>query len=45
MLETILFYIFGTVAIISAILVITQHNVVHSAMFLAAACSRSPESS
>jgi NADH-quinone oxidoreductase subunit J len=36
MLEQILFYAFGTVAIISAILVITQHNVVHSAMFLAA---------
>jgi len=36
MLETVLFYIFASVAIISAILVITQHNVVHSAMFLAA---------
>jgi NADH-quinone oxidoreductase subunit J len=35
MLETILFYFFGTVAVVSAILVITQHNVVHSAMFLA----------
>jgi len=35
MLETLLFYIFGTAAIVSAILVITQHNVVHSAMFLA----------
>src|SRR5581483_8947894 len=34
--ETILFYIFGTVAVVSAILVITQRNVVHSAMFLAA---------
>jgi NADH-quinone oxidoreductase subunit J len=36
MLETILFYFFGTVAVVTAILVITQHNVVHSAMFLAA---------
>src|SRR6266404_2187733 len=36
MLETVLFYIFGTVAVVSAILVITQRNVVHSAMFLAA---------
>src|ERR1700691_549657 len=36
MLETLLFYIFGTIAVVSAILVITQHNVVHSAMFLAA---------
>src|SRR5438093_1583170 len=35
MLETTLFYIFGTVAVISSILVITQRNVVHSAMFLA----------
>jgi NADH-quinone oxidoreductase subunit J len=35
MLETILFYIFGTVAVVSAILVITRHNVVHSAIFLA----------
>ena len=36
MLETILFYIFGSVALISAILVITRRNVVHSAIFLAA---------
>ena len=36
MLETILFFVFGTIAVVSAILVITQHNVVHSAMFLAA---------
>ena len=36
MLETILFYIFASVAVISAIFVITQRNVVHSAMFLAA---------
>src|SRR5213594_3178111 len=35
MLETILFYVFGTVAVISAIFVISQRNVVHSAMFLA----------
>jgi NADH-quinone oxidoreductase subunit J len=35
-LEAILFYIFGTVAVVSAILVIMQRNVVHSAMFLAA---------
>src|SRR6185503_8920696 len=36
MLETILFFAFGTVAVVAAILMITQHNVVHSAMFLAA---------
>src|SRR5437899_4886772 len=36
MLELILFYTFGTIAIVSAILVITQHNVVHSAAFLGA---------
>jgi len=36
MLEMILFYVFGTVAVVSAILVITSHNVVHSAVFLAA---------
>ena len=35
MLETILFYVFGVVAVVSAILVISQRNVVHSAMFLA----------
>ncbi len=35
MLELALFYIFGTIAVVSAILVITQHNVVHSAIFLA----------
>src|ERR1041385_3750942 len=35
MLETILFYVFRTVAVLSAILVISQRNVVHSAMFLA----------
>src|ERR1044071_9656966 len=36
MLELILFYIFATIAVVSAILVITQKNVVHSAAFLAA---------
>jgi len=36
MLELTLFYIFATVAIVSAILVIIQKNVVHSAVFLAA---------
>src|SRR5215467_14497772 len=36
MLELILFYTFAAIAVISAILVITQRNVVHSAMFLAA---------
>src|SRR3954469_1232064 len=35
MLETILFYVFGVIAVFSAILVISQRNVVHSAMFLA----------
>ena len=34
MLELVLFYIFAAIAIVSAILVITQHNVVHSAAFL-----------
>jgi NADH-quinone oxidoreductase subunit J len=36
MLELILFYIFAAIAVISAILVITGHNVVHSAAFLGA---------
>jgi NADH-quinone oxidoreductase subunit J len=36
MLELILFYIFATIAVVSAILVITRHNVVHSAAFLGA---------
>jgi NADH-quinone oxidoreductase subunit J len=36
MLELIVFYTFGTIAVISAILVITRQNAVHSAMFLAA---------
>src|SRR3954447_16838885 len=35
MLEAMLFYVFGAVAVLSAILVISQRNVVHSAMFLA----------
>ena len=35
MLELILFYIFGAITLASAILVITQKNVVHSAVFLA----------
>jgi NADH-quinone oxidoreductase subunit J len=35
-LELILFYIFAAIAIVSAILVITRHNVVHSAAFLGA---------
>src|SRR5499426_2059577 len=37
MLELILFYVFATIAVVSAILVITRHNVVHSAAFLGAA--------
>src|SRR6185369_589260 len=36
MLELVLFYIFAAIAVISAILVITQKNVVHSAAFLGA---------
>ena len=36
MLELVLFYIFSAIAIVSAILVITRHNVVHSAAFLGA---------
>src|SRR5499425_3442364 len=36
MLELVLFYVFATIAVVSAILVITQHNVVHSAAFLGA---------
>src|SRR4029079_9203191 len=35
MLENILFFVFAAAAVISAILVITRHNVVHSAMSLA----------
>src|SRR5215510_7794769 len=34
MLELVLFYIFAAIAIVSAIFVITQKNVVHSAAFL-----------
>jgi len=34
MLQLVLFYIFGAIAVVSAILVITRHNVVHSAAFL-----------
>src|SRR5437773_11340320 len=36
MLELVLFYIFATIAVVSAILVVTQQNVVHSAAFLGA---------
>ena len=36
MLELILFYVFAAIAVVSAILVITRHNVVHSAAFLGA---------
>src|SRR5580765_4481092 len=36
MLELVLFYIFSTIAVVSAILVITRPNVVHSAAFLGA---------
>src|SRR5438067_7727675 len=36
MLELILFYTFGAIAVTSSILVITRHNVVHSAAFLGA---------
>src|SRR5437667_10337619 len=36
LLELILVYTFGTIAVVSAILVITRHNVVHSAAFLGA---------
>src|SRR5262245_17782269 len=36
MLELILFYTFAVIAIVSAILVVTQRNVVHSAAFLGA---------
>jgi NADH-quinone oxidoreductase subunit J len=34
MLELVLFYTFAAIAVISAILLITRHNVVHSAAFL-----------
>ncbi len=36
MLELIVFYTFATVGVVSAVLVITRQNAVHSAMFLAA---------
>jgi NADH-quinone oxidoreductase subunit J len=36
MTELVLFYIFGTIALVSALLVITRRNVVHSAVCLAA---------
>src|SRR5437764_5996544 len=36
MLQLVLFYIFGAIAIVSASLVVTRHNVVHSAAFLGA---------
>src|SRR5215831_12246887 len=36
MLELVLFYIFAAIAVVSAILVITQRNVVHCAAFLGA---------
>src|SRR5438477_2633215 len=36
MLELVLFYVFAVIAVVSAILVITRHNVVHSAAFLGA---------
>jgi len=36
MLELILFYTFAAIAVVSAIFVITSHNVVHSAAFLGA---------
>lgn len=35
MLEIIVFYVFAIIAVVSAILVITRQNAVHSAMFLA----------
>src|SRR5437879_12125662 len=36
MLELVLFYIFAAIAVVSAILVMPRHNVVHSAAFLGA---------
>src|SRR5262245_18438401 len=36
MLQLVLFYVFAAIAVISAILVITQHNVVHRSAFLGA---------
>jgi NADH-quinone oxidoreductase subunit J len=37
MLDSVLFYFFATLTVVSAILVITRRNVVHSAIFLATA--------
>lgn len=37
MLDSVVFYIFATMTLISAILVVTRRNVVHSAIFLATA--------
>lgn len=37
MLDSVVFYIFATLAVISGILVVTRRNVVHSAIFLATA--------
>jgi NADH-quinone oxidoreductase subunit J len=37
MLDLVVFYFFATLAVISAILVVTSRNVVHSAIFLASA--------
>jgi NADH-quinone oxidoreductase subunit J len=36
MLELVVFYVFALIAVVSAVLVITRRNAVHSAMFLAA---------
>ena len=36
MLELVVFYVFAVIAVVSAVLVITRQNAVHSAMFLAA---------
>ncbi len=36
MLQLVIFYIFAAIAVVSAIMVITRRNAVHSAMFLAA---------
>jgi NADH-quinone oxidoreductase subunit J len=36
MLEFVVFYLFAAIAVVSAVLVITRENAVHSAMFLAA---------
>jgi NADH-quinone oxidoreductase subunit J len=36
MIEIVIFYVFALIAVVSAVLVITRQNAVHSAMFLAA---------